>query len=141
MRFAALTFRIAGILGLLTLLPMYFLYGEIGRKDPPPLNHPHFYFGFLGVTLAWQILFLIVSTDPVRYRPIMIAAVLEKVGFVGAVLVLVAMKMVSAQQALAAVPDAIVLAFLVTAYIKTPQAYPAGTGTARVRTDSSPVRV
>src|SRR5690242_11290562 len=104
MRFATLTFRAAGIVGLLTILPMYFLYDSISRKDPPALNHPQFYFGFLGVTLAWQILFLILSTDPVRYRPMMIPAILEKLGFLSAVAVLVSLNMMSAQQAVVTVP-------------------------------------
>jgi hypothetical protein len=30
------------------------------------------------VAVAWQIVFLIISRDPIRYRPLMIPAVLEK---------------------------------------------------------------
>ena len=119
MRFAALTFRIAAIVGLLTILPMYFLYGAIGRADPPALNHPQFYFGFVGVTLAWQVLFWVLSTDPVRYRPMMIPAVLEKAGFLVAVLVLLSLKMMNAQQAIVTLPDAVMLAFFVAAFFKT----------------------
>lgn len=121
MKFAALTFRIAGIVGLLTILPMYFLYDAIGRHDPPALNHPQFYFGFLGVTVAWQIVFLVLSTDPVRYRPMMVVAMLEKLSFLGAVGTLLSLKMMNAQQALVVLPDAVMLCFFVAAYYRTPQ--------------------
>jgi hydrogenase-4 membrane subunit HyfE len=37
---------------------------------------------------VWQILFLMIATDPIRLRPAMIAAVLEKVSFGVPVMVL-----------------------------------------------------
>ena len=61
MKFAKLVFLIAGIYGLIALLPQYFLEGRIGQNSPPPITHPEFYYGFLGVTVAWQILFLVIS--------------------------------------------------------------------------------
>jgi hypothetical protein len=82
MRFARLVFLIAGIYGLIVMLPQYSLETRIGIDTPPPITHPEFFYGFIGVTVAWQIVFLIISKDPVRYRPMMIAAVLEKVVFV-----------------------------------------------------------
>jgi hypothetical protein len=39
---------------------------------PPPLNHPEYYYSFVGVTLVWQILFFVISRKPVRLRPVMI---------------------------------------------------------------------
>ena len=82
MKFARTIFLIAGMYGLLVMLPQYFLEGRIGRDIPPPISHPEFYYGFIGVTIAWQILFLIISNDPLRYRAMMIPAVLEKTVFV-----------------------------------------------------------
>ena len=120
MRFAVLTYKIAGIWGLLIVVPSYFLYNAVGRQDPPPLSHPHIYFGWLGVTLAWQILFLVLSTDPVRYRPIMVPAVLEKLGFVVALIVLLSLKMVNAREASIAIPDAILMVCFIVALKKTP---------------------
>jgi hypothetical protein len=122
MRFAKLTFRIAAIWGFIVIVPMYFLYNFIGRSDPPALSHPHFYFGWLGVTLAWQVLFYILSTDPVRYRPMMLAAILEKLGFVLAVCVLLALHMVNSQEAITAFPDAVLLGLFVAAFVKTKSA-------------------
>lgn len=98
---------------------MYFLYAEIARKDPPALTHPEFYFGWIGVTLALQILFLILASDPIRYRPMMIPAMLEKLGYVLAILFLFEMKMANAQQAVTAIPDSILFGFFVAAFVKT----------------------
>ena len=88
MRFAKIVFLIAGIQGLLVLSPMYFLEGKIGRDTPPAITHPENFYGFVGVALAWQVLFLVLSTDPVRYRPMILPAILEKVTWGTALLVL-----------------------------------------------------
>jgi hypothetical protein len=88
MVFARRVFRIAGVYGLLAILPMYFLEDRIGRDQPPAVTHPEFFYGFLGVTLAWQVAFLVIASDPVRFRPLMIPAVVEKATFVIAVLLL-----------------------------------------------------
>jgi len=81
MKFAKTLFLIAGIWGVLTLTPLYFIYDLIGQKDPPPVTHPGFYYGFAGVALAWQFAFFVIAKDPVRFRVMMIPAVLEKLGF------------------------------------------------------------
>lgn len=81
MIFARRVFLIAGVYGLMVLLPMYFLEGRIGRDTPPPITHPEFFYGFLGVAVSWQAAFLVISRDPVRFRPLMLPAVLEKASF------------------------------------------------------------
>lgn len=81
MRFAKNVFLVAGIYGLLVLTPLYFIEGAIGRQTPPAITHPEFFYGFVGVGLAWQVLFLVLSSDPVRYRPMIIPSILEKVGY------------------------------------------------------------
>ena len=88
MKFAKLVFRVAGIYGLLVLVPQFFLEAKIGRDTPPPITHPEFFYGFICVAVAWQVLFLVLSRDPVRYRPMMIPAMLEKIGFPIAVVIL-----------------------------------------------------
>ena len=80
-RFARWVFRIAGIYGLLVILPGYFTEHAVSRDYPPAITHREYYYGFLGVTLAWQIAFLVISTNPVRYRPLMLVAIVEKLGF------------------------------------------------------------
>ena len=87
MKFAKIIFYVAFIWGVIVLTPLYFMFDMIGRQDPPPITHPGFYYGFVGVGLAWQIAFLIIARDPVRLRPMMIPSVLEKLSFVGAMIV------------------------------------------------------
>jgi hypothetical protein len=59
MRFAKIVFTVAGVYGLLVLVPQYFLEGRYGRDFPPPVSHPEQYYGFIGLAVAWQVLFLI----------------------------------------------------------------------------------
>jgi hypothetical protein len=88
MKFAKIVFAIAGIWGILILTPLYFIFDLIGRQDPPPVTHPAFYYGFVAVALVWQIAFLIIARDPLRLRPLMVAAILEKFGYGGTFIVL-----------------------------------------------------
>src|SRR6059058_5181025 len=81
MKFAKYTFLASGVYGLLILLPYYFMENKVGTDNPPAITHPEFYYGFIGVAAVFQIVFFIISTDPIRYRPMMIASVLEKLSF------------------------------------------------------------
>src|ERR1051326_1675203 len=81
MKFAKLTFLIAGGYGLLALAPLYFMEQQTGRDYPPPITHPEYYYGFIGVAVAWQLAFIVMSRDPVRYRALMPVAVVEKASF------------------------------------------------------------
>src|SRR6267143_5721756 len=89
MKFAKIVFWVAGIWVLLVLTPLYFMFDLIGRIDPPPITHPGFFYGFVGVALVWQIAFIFIAMGPVRYRPLMIPSVLEKVSYGTAVITLV----------------------------------------------------
>lgn len=81
MKFAKLTFLIAGIYGLVALVPLYFLEQQTGSHYPPPITHPEYYYGFAGVGVAWQLAFIVMSRDPVRYRSLMPVGVVEKASF------------------------------------------------------------
>ncbi len=81
-------FRFAGLYGLVVLVPQLFLEERIGRDHPPAITHPEFFYGFLGVAIAWQVAFLVIAHDPRRYRPLMLPAVLEKLSFAIPVLAL-----------------------------------------------------
>ena len=89
MRFAKIVFWTAGIWGVVVFAPLYFMFQLISRNDPPPITHPGFFYGFVGAMLAWQIVFFFIATDPVRYRPLMIPSVLEKLAYSAAVILLV----------------------------------------------------
>lgn len=78
MRFARWVYGISGIYGLLILVPGFFL---ASRVDAPPLNHPEFYYGFYGTALAWQLAFLLIASNPVRWRALMPISFVEKLGF------------------------------------------------------------
>lgn len=88
MKFASRVFLIAGIYGILLLAPMYFLEGQVAKDFPPAITHPEYFYGFIGVALAWQIAFLIMSRDPARYRLIMLPAIVEKFSYGVAVVTL-----------------------------------------------------
>jgi hypothetical protein len=90
MKFSRLVFLVAGIYGLIVLTPQFFLENKVGEQTPPAITHPEYFYGFIGVGIAWQIAFLVMSTDPKRYRPMIIPSVLEKVSFGVAAIVLFA---------------------------------------------------
>lgn len=119
MKFARLVFLIAGIYGLIVLLPMYFLEEKTGRDFPPQITHPEYYYGFIGVAVAWQIVFLILSRDPVRYRPMMIPAVVEKATFGIAVVLLFLNDRVSSVTLAVALVDSALGVLFILAYLKT----------------------
>lgn len=90
MRFAKWVFLVAGASGILVVAPLYILERWTGEFDPPPINHPEYYYGFAGVTLAWQFLYLLIASNPARFRPVMLLGVLAKTSFVVALAVLYA---------------------------------------------------
>lgn len=88
MKFAKITFYVAGIYGLIVLFPQYFMEAKNGQDFPPPITHPEYYYGFVGVALAFQILFLIIARNPPQYRAAMIPSIVEKFSFGIAIIVL-----------------------------------------------------
>lgn len=118
MKFARWTYLLAGIYGLLILSPQYFLFEKNGQDYPPPINHPEYYYGFLGVALAWQIAFLIIASDPQRYRPIMAATVIEKYSYGLAVVILYAQSRVAVAVLAVAIIDIILGTLFIISYIK-----------------------
>lgn len=77
-RFARIVYLAAGIVGLIEIVPLYFYEAALNRTQPPPITHPEFYYGFVGVTLAWQVAFLVIARDPLRFRPLMPVSWIEK---------------------------------------------------------------
>jgi hypothetical protein len=121
MRFAKIVFTLAGIWGIVVLAPLFFLYDISGRQYTAPADYPQFFYGFLFVTLAWQIVFLIIGSDPVRYRLLMLPSLLEKFGFVGAMAVLYIQGRVTPADASAALPDIVLGTLFIASFVKTPR--------------------
>lgn len=119
MTFAKWTFRLAGIYGLLVLVPMYFFEEKIGRDFPPAITHPEHFYGFLGVAVAWQFAFLLLAQDPIRYRPLMLVAVLEKAGYGIATIVLFSLGRVPALVLSTGMMDLVLGTLFVTAFFRT----------------------
>ena len=118
MRFAKIVYTVAGVYGLLVLLPQYFLEEKTGRDFPPPVTHPEYYYGFIGVALAWQVLFLLLARDPLRYRAMMLPSILEKASFGIAVIVLFILNRVGPVMLGAGIIDLLLGALFAVAYAK-----------------------
>jgi hypothetical protein len=121
MTLARRVFLIAGTYGVLTMAPMYFMESRIGRDFPPPITHPEHFYGFVGVTLVWQLLFFLVAGDPVRFRPIMLASVLEKVSFGAAAVVLFFQARATMGLLAFGLVDLLLAVFFLLAYRATPR--------------------
>lgn len=121
MRFAKWVYTIAGIYGILVTLPLYFTERQIGELMPPALNHLEYYYGFVGVTLAWQGAFLLIGRDPLRYRTMMLVTWIEKFAFVLAVIALALQNRVPAQIMFSGTIDFILGVLFVLSYVLTRQ--------------------
>lgn len=118
MKFARIVFGLAGIYGLLVLTPFYFMENEINRDKV--ISHPEFFYGFVGVALAWQVAFLIIAIEPVRYRLLMIPSVLEKATFAIAVPILFAQGRVPGAVLIFSLIDGLLGVLFVCAILFTP---------------------
>jgi cytochrome b len=119
MRFAQVVFTAAGVWGIVVLTPFYWLVDVTGRTYPPPTTYPHFFYGFVAVALAWQIAFLVIGSNPARFRPFMILAMLEKFGYVTTLAVLHGQDRIAPVDAFPAVPDGLLGLLFIVAFVRT----------------------
>ena len=119
MRFARFAFIGAGIWGIVVLTPLYWLVDVTGRSYPAPADYPHFFYGFVSVAMAWQFAFVMIGTNPVRFRPLMIPSVLEKLGYVGMLAVMYLSGSISAIDAQPAIPDFVLAILFIVAFVRT----------------------
>ena len=119
MTFARRVFIGAGIWWLLVVPALFFLYDTVGRMSPPAITHPEYYYGFAAITLAWQLAFLVMASDPLRYRPLMPVAILEKAGWVVTVTVLYAQGRVAANALPVGAADMVLGILFAIAFVKT----------------------
>ena len=118
-RFARIVYLVAGIVGLLEVAPLYFYESTLGRTQPPAITHPEFYYGFVGIALAWQGAFLVISRDPVRFRPLMPVSWIEKLLYPCAVGILYSTGRTRVEMVPAAMLDLVWLALFIVAWLKT----------------------
>ena len=114
--FARRIFLVAGVYGLVTLFPLYFLEARLARDFPPPVSHPEQYYGFVGLALTWQLVFLVIAHDVARYRLLMLPAVLEKLSFGVAAVALFVLGRVAEPVALAGAIDLVFALLFALAY-------------------------
>ena len=127
MTFARRVFQIAAIYGLLVLVPQYFSRARPGATSRRRSRIPRYLYGFIGIAVAWQLAFLVIARDPVRYRPLMPVAVVEKLAFGVPAIVLYATGRLSGQMLGAGLIDLSLGVLFVIAFIRT------GTATASPR--------
>jgi hypothetical protein len=116
MKIAKWIFRIAGIYGLVVMIPIAFSEKLIEQIMPPAVNHPEFFYGFVLLNISWQVLYLILARDPVQYRLMMLPAFLAKVSAPFALTLLVLQNRISTQWIPTAFIDGIFATLFVIAY-------------------------
>ena len=121
MRFAKVVFVGAGVWGIAVLTPLYFLVDITGRQYAIPVDYPQFYYGFLSVAMAWQIAFLVIGTNPPRFRWLMIPAIIEKLGYVAVLAVLGWQARLPTVDLMPAIPDFVLGCLFMLAFAKTPR--------------------
>lgn len=119
MKFARIVFFGAGVWGIVVLAPLFWLLDVTGRRYESPTDYPHFFYGFVSVAMAWQIAFLIIGSNPARFRPLMIPSVVEKLGYVAVLVVLYSQARISVADLQAAVPDLLLGILFAVAFVKT----------------------
>ena len=118
MKFSKLVFLVAGIYGLLVTLP---LYNETSTAQtfPPAVNHPEYYYGFIGTVIAWQIAFIFISRDPLKQRPLIIPAIMEKMIYAASIFILAFQGRVAGAMTAFAAIDFILGVLFIISYILT----------------------
>ncbi len=119
MKFAKYVFIIAGVWGIAVLTPFYWLVDVTGRRYAPPTEYPHFFYGFFAITMAWQLAFLVIGSNPIRFRPLMVPSMFEKFSYVVTLVLLYNQARISAADFQAAIPDLILGILFVVAFVKT----------------------
>ena len=118
MKFAKYTFLIAGVYGLIVLIPQYLLENKIGSDAPPAITHPEFFYGFIGVAVAFQLVFLLIASDPARYRAMILPSIVEKYSFAIAATLLFMQGRIANQMFAAAMIDAVLGLLFILSWFK-----------------------
>jgi hypothetical protein len=118
-KFAKRVFLGAGVWGIVLTTPLYFLFDAIGRQYGSPITYPQFFYGFLAVTVGWQFAFLVIGSEPARFRLMMIPSVAEKFIYVVSMGVLYIEGRIPVPDVLIAAPDLLLGVLFIIAFLKT----------------------
>jgi len=120
MTFAKWVFTLAGLYGLITVPPDYFLEGVMVRRYGP-LGQPLWLYGFLGLVVVFQLIYLQIGRDPPRYRAFMPLALLGKLSFATTAVLLHLAGRTPTEQVLITAPDMVWCALFAIAWLRTPK--------------------
>jgi hypothetical protein len=118
-KFAKYVFISAGVWGIAVLTPFYWLVDVTGRRYAPPTEYPHFFYGFFAITMAWQFAFLVIGSNPIRFRALMVPSMFEKFSYVVTLVILYNQARISVADFQAAIPDVLLGILFVVAFVKT----------------------
>jgi hypothetical protein len=121
MVFARRVFTWAAVFGFVMVAPLLVAEGLVARLLHHALNQPQWYYGFAEVALGFQVVYLIIGRDPVRYRPLMPVCGVAKLGFGVTMWTLVGLGRTDPLLGLAATPDLLWAAAFLLAYRLTPR--------------------
>lgn len=119
MKFAKYVYYIAGFYGIVALAPMYFMETKIGQDAPPAITHSEFFYGFVGVALVFQLVFIVMAGNPAKYRALMPLTILEKLSFAVPTAILYFQNRLATQLFAAGMIDLFLGLLFVAAFLKT----------------------
>ena len=117
MKLAKWIFLIAGIFGLISTIPLAF------AEKIMSVQQPVFYYGFVCLDICLQIVYIIISTSPMRFRPMMIPAFLAKASGTVALTWLYLIDKVSTQWITIGAVDGIFAILFLIGYFSIPKNY------------------
>jgi hypothetical protein len=117
MKLAKWIFLIAGIFGLISTIPLVF------TEKIMLVKQPEFYYGFVFLDICLQVVYILISTSPTRFRPMMIPAFLAKVSGTTALTWLYLADRVSFQWMAIGSADGVFAILFLIGYFKTPSSY------------------
>ncbi len=110
-------FLIAGIFGLLITVPLVF------AEKIMAVQQPEFYYGFVFLDICLQIVYIIISISPIRFRPIMIPAFLAKASAAVTLTWLYLIDRISSQWIAVGAIDGVFAVLFIIGYFLTPKSF------------------
>ncbi|HET6970000.1 MAG TPA: hypothetical protein VFH92_02645 [Phenylobacterium sp.] len=121
MTFARRVFTWAAIFGFVMIAPLFVAEGLVERLLRHALTQPQWYYAFAEVALGFQVVYLLIGRDPVRYRPLMPVCAITKFGFGVTIWTLAGLGRTDPFLGIAATPDLFWAGAFLLAYRATPR--------------------